>query len=236
MKQNGRITAFLCGVFCAVLVVAMINPAVAAMVGKTIEVYTGIQVYVNDQLVEPKDVNGNPVEVFVYNGTTYLPIRAIGNALGLPVQYEASTKSAFVGKHVSEKPAVWLTDLDYFSGSSSISVKTTHKDNTGAAHNHCINDDFERTYLINGQYSAISGVLYQPYDTRSGTIFAGAGLEIYGDGELLYSYTFDTETTGLKPVNFHVDLSGVLELKVVLEDGGYYYSNRLAIGDVGLWS
>ena len=63
------------------------SPAFAALTGKTIEVYTGMKVYVNDHIVEPKDAAGNPVDVLLYNGTTYLPIRAIGNALGLPVQY-----------------------------------------------------------------------------------------------------------------------------------------------------
>ena len=242
MKRTGRAASFLCGVFCTLFVLAMIEPAFAALVGKTIQVYTGINVYVDDKLVEPKDANGNPVEVFVYNGTTYLPIRAIGNALGLPVQYESSTQSAYVGKHASDTPSAWLADMDYFSGSEKINKSATGKDNTGATHSHCITcygyDDFDRTYLINGQYSAISGVLYQPYGYRSDRVSAGSVFEIYGDGELLYSYTFNEYTTGFKPLDFHVDLTGVLELKVRLRVPGSLSTtySALSLGDVGLWT
>lgn len=234
MKKGGRIVSFLSGVLCTLFVVALIDPAVAAMVGKTIQVYTGIKVYVDDKLVEPKDAAGNPVEIFVYNGTTYLPIRAIGNALGLPVQYESSTQSAYVGKHASDTPSAWLADMDYFSGSYAMTTKTTDKDNTGATHAHCIGYGFDRTYLINGQYSAISGVLYQTYDKRSKTADNDACFEIYGDGKLLYSYSFE-KTTNFKPVDFNVDLTGVLELRVKFTDT-YLYGSMFALGDVGLWS
>lgn len=234
MKKGGRIVSFLSGVLCTLFVVALIDPAVAAMVGKTIQVYTGIKVYVDDKLVEPKDAAGNPVEIFVYNGTTYLPIRAIGNALGLPVQYESSTQSAYVGKHASDTPSAWLADMDYFSGSEKIKTSTTEKDNTGETHSHCISYGFERTYMINGQYSAISGVLYQTYEKRSSKLWDNPCFEIYGDGELLYSYQFEGKE-GFKPVDFNVDLTGVLELRVKFTSTAYY-SGVLSIGDVGLWT
>lgn len=66
------------------------------MVGKTINVYTGISVYVDDQEIIPTDVNGNRVDVFYYNGTTHLPARAISKVL----------ESQFSGK---EKPRVSIS-------------------------------------------------------------------------------------------------------------------------------
>lgn len=47
----------------------------------------GINLYLNDHVFIPKDVNGNEVSPFVYNGTTYVPIRAITTALGADVSY-----------------------------------------------------------------------------------------------------------------------------------------------------
>ncbi|MBQ3403896.1 MAG: hypothetical protein IJG63_00555, partial [Oscillospiraceae bacterium] len=93
-----RIGTFFCGVLCAVLVMMLAVPSFAASVTKAIEITTGIAVYVNNEYVEPKDVNGNPVDVFVYKGTTYLPIRAVANALGLPVDYDAKTHTALIGE------------------------------------------------------------------------------------------------------------------------------------------
>lgn len=229
MKKSSRMSWFVAGMLVAVMVSQIASPALAALAGKTIQVFTGVDVYVNDAKVEPKDANGNPVEVFVYNGTTYLPIRAIGNALGMPVQWEGKTNSAYVGKHQGDKPAVWLKDLDYFVGSS----WSTHngKDNLGIEHENAISSNVNNTYLINGQYSAISGTFYQTYDKRSDTKYTST-LKIYGDGELLYSAEMKG---GIKPLDFYVSLVGVLELKVefhTVYNGGY----SAAIADCGLWA
>jgi len=58
-------------------------PAIAATVTKMIEVTTGVNLYVDDIPLLPKDANGNSVDTFIYNGTTYLPVRAISEAVGL---------------------------------------------------------------------------------------------------------------------------------------------------------
>ena len=44
-------------------------PATAEIIlpKKTVDIYPGVKVYVNDKLVEPKDINGNTVECFIYN-------------------------------------------------------------------------------------------------------------------------------------------------------------------------
>lgn len=76
------------------------SPASAAtLTPKFIEVYTGANIYIDNVKLKPKDANGNSVEVFVYNGTTYLPVRAIGEALGKAVQWEGAVNSVYLGKH-----------------------------------------------------------------------------------------------------------------------------------------
>lgn len=65
---------------------------------KRITIYPGISVYLDGTLLKPKDANGNAVEVFSSNGTTYLPVRAIGEALGLEVTWDAASNSVRVGQ------------------------------------------------------------------------------------------------------------------------------------------
>lgn len=242
MKKQWK--GFLAGLLVAMLASSIVTPALGALAGKTIQVFTGVDVYVNDVKVEPKDANGNPVEVFVYNGTTYLPIRAIGNALGMPVQWEGKTNSAYVGKHQGDKPAVWLKDLDYFyrSPSNKEFLSTENgKDNTGTTYQTSIYPSFNSytvpttsyTYKLNGQYSAISGVFYQRYEYRSSE--HKTTLKIYGDNDLLYTASVEA---GVNPIDFYVNLQGILELKVVFE--AEYYSvdseSLVSIGNCGLWS
>ncbi len=63
--------------------------------------YSNIKICVNGEYITPTDANGNAVEPFTVNGTTYLPVRAIGNALGMAVDWDNDTKTVFLG----EKPA-----------------------------------------------------------------------------------------------------------------------------------
>ena len=242
MKKTRTVRTFLAGVLVTLLVVAMIPPALAAA-GKTITVYPGISIYIDDQKLDAKDANGKPVEVFTYNGTTYLPVRAIAEALGKNVTWDGKTQSVYLGKHGTTQPTIWLTKMDHFAGNSYVSTADKEQDNTGATHYNCFTNSFDRTYVLNGQYSRLSGVLYQRYERRSeeaGTGPKGEYLEIYGDGDLLYSKTFEYRETGIMPIPFDVDVSGVLRLQVKLKstwDLSAYtsYYDLLGLGDVGLW-
>lgn len=240
MKRVNKAAYFFSGMLTALLLITMITPALATGLSKYIEVSTGVSVYVDDVKLDPRDANGNPVDMFIYNGTTYLPVRAISESLGIPIQWEGSTRSVYVGKHQGDKPAAWLANMDYFSGTSNKEFYTLQngKDNLGDTHYHCIIRNMNRTYKLNGQYSSLAGVIYQNYENRSASVFRDAGLWIYGDGELLYSCEFRAGETGIDPVSFDVNLTGVLEMQVVFAGGGMYNNEYtpLALGDVGLWT
>lgn len=240
MKKSRNVRSFLSGVLITLLVVGMVPSALAAA-GRNITVYPGVSIYMDDTKLNPTDANGNPVEAFIYNGTTYLPVRAVSEALGQVVQWDGRTNSVYIGKHASDTPAAWLSQMEYFSGTESDRFYTaaTEKDNLGDTHAYCITRGFDRTYVLNGQYSRISGTLYQTYNERSNSIdFEDQGIYIYGDGKLLFSKTYAEYETGIKPVSFNVDLTGVLELRVVFADGDaqYNWGNMLSLGDVGLYT
>ena len=229
MKRRQKAAWFLSGVAAAALTASLTSPALAALAAKTIQVYTGVDIYVDDQKLAPTDANGNPVEAFVHNGTTYLPVRAVSEAVGKPVQWEPKTNSVYLGEHTADKPAVWLQDLDYFTGKD-FWVKDTWKDNLGNTRQEVIKRSFDNTYLLNGQYSAISGTFFQDYNNRSSD--DTSYLKIYGDGELLYNAEV---TKGVTPIDFYVDLTGVLELEISFSCG-YWSDSGGALDDVGLWT
>lgn len=93
MKQQFR-HGFFAGVLTAGLLLALGLTALAA--GRTITVDDGIRITFNGTAFTPKDANGKPVELFTYNGTTYAPLRAICEAAGLTVGYDAATRTAQV--------------------------------------------------------------------------------------------------------------------------------------------
>jgi hypothetical protein len=81
---------------------------VGAMLFSTVTVFAGtqaieaffnnIKLSVDGKVVELKDATGNPVEPFIYNGTTYLPVRAIAEALGMEVKFNETTNTVELAK------------------------------------------------------------------------------------------------------------------------------------------
>lgn len=92
MKE--RTKGFISGILVSVAILCMIGTATAstATVKKSLE-YNNIGVEVNGKKASLKDANGNSVEPFMINGTNYLPVRSVGEALGMDVSWDSKTKT-----------------------------------------------------------------------------------------------------------------------------------------------
>lgn len=64
----------------------------------SISVDPSVRILVNGSEFQPKDANGNDVMTFIYNGTTYAPLRALAEAYGLEVGYDAARNMATVSE------------------------------------------------------------------------------------------------------------------------------------------
>lgn len=58
--------------------------------------FDNIKVLINGSEVELTDANGNAVEPFIYNGTTYIPVRAVAGAFGKEVSWDADNKEVII--------------------------------------------------------------------------------------------------------------------------------------------
>lgn len=73
---------------------------------KTITVTSGVNVEFNNEEIDMTDANGKAVEAFIYNGTTYVPIRAVSNAFGADIGYDRNTQTISIYDDFSEVAAV----------------------------------------------------------------------------------------------------------------------------------
>ncbi|NTV88849.1 MAG: copper amine oxidase N-terminal domain-containing protein [Clostridiales bacterium] len=73
--------------------VTMMAGASSGSTDKKISItYNNIKVNLNSSQLSLKDANKNTVKPFIYNGSVYLPLRAVSEALGLTVAYDSATK------------------------------------------------------------------------------------------------------------------------------------------------
>lgn len=66
----------------------------------------GITIKYNGNVQEMKDANGNTVYPISYEGTTYLPIRAVSNMLGIEVNWDGPTQTVWLGEGFVATPIV----------------------------------------------------------------------------------------------------------------------------------
>ena len=94
MKKLNNLKWFSLGVFACLIMSIASTPAFASSLKKSAQlVYNNIKISLNGTTITPTDASGNVVEPFTINGTTYLPVRAISNALGLNVNWNSSTNT-----------------------------------------------------------------------------------------------------------------------------------------------
>ncbi len=111
MKKYSKILG---GALAVALILSLTIPANAALAKKTIPIEAGISVFLDDSKLNPTDVNGKAVDVFTYDGTTYLPLRAMSEALGKNVSWNGDTSTVYVsGSSIDDKNADYLKT--YFS-------------------------------------------------------------------------------------------------------------------------
>lgn len=237
----------------------------AADLSQKIDVYyRNISLYVNGAQIVPKDAKGNVVEPFIYNGTTYLPVRAVGEALGMDVQWDGKTASAYLGKKDQNQPDTYLSKLqwnDYaeVAGKSSVAViqgKVTDCDGTDYTNGllfyvyepfYTWGSDYDNAsvsicYPLNSSYKRLAGkiVLPKSYNLKTGKGDCRSqqtNVYIYGDDELLYKAVGVTDSM---PFSFEADVRGVNELKIrigipVTNDEGWKRTFHVALTDLALY-
>lgn len=69
----------------------------AASVTQSIKVaYNNVKIVMAGKSINPSDANGKAVEPFIFNKTTYLPVRAIANALNKTIIWNGKTNTVYI--------------------------------------------------------------------------------------------------------------------------------------------
>lgn len=255
MFSKDKVKGFITGAVVASLLSATVAFAAPIEQVKTI-FYSNIKIYIDGNQIQPKDAQGNLVEPFIMDGTTYLPVRAVANAFNKAVRWDGATSSVYLGKSDVASPTVWLNEIEYFNYQVSDNGckfeqwnPENDKDNTGNTYLRGLKftqyesygDGNESSsqyieYLLNQKYSKVSGKFVLHYDHRNDPgANSNSKMKIYGDDQLIY--TSPVLKAGVLPINFDVNVTGVIKLKIQFEndklDSGH--SLRYGLVDVGLF-
>ena len=248
-----RFRDYMLGVMTVVMILAVALPAMAASYNQNMSVtYRDIKISVNGTYFTPKDANGRTVEPFIYEGTTYLPVRATAEAVGYNVTWDNNTSTVFLtngggssggtsggnqgGSAVA--PAVNLIDtITPFASTSNVTTYPTSGANSitmgGTSYKNAItlggnSGGHSANFNLSGKYTLLSGTIGAVDNSASSGYDHGdfnMTVNFYGDGSLIKS--LEVTPTGL-PTSFSMGVVGVSDFKVeVISPHNSYVGNYL---------
>ncbi len=225
-KNNSTRRGFWAGMITMLVLVSLVTTALAVS-SKSIEVTSDVTIYIDGEELIPKDANGNTVETFIYNGTTYIPLRAVGEAFNKEVEWDGSTRSVYIGTNPDDPSGV--TDSTYTDPAYFIDVIKPYqsayyyepKSVTVQGKTYTKSFYMERNgyayYNLNGEYTTMS------FDVghRDGYNESHSVLKIYLDGEI--AYTINMVPSGV-PSHYDLPLNNALQMKIEVDNCGTYYA------------
>lgn len=235
LKLKKTLKGYLLGFLSAAVLVSGVTYAASTTTLYDV-ISNGIKIVVDGQKLNPTDANGNTVEPIIYNGTTYLPVRAVANALGKAVYWDGPNYTVYLGDMNGglEYPTKELSADDNIGGQWRGSNQL--KDNYGNIYSSAITpSDDEQIYetLCNMKYSRFKGTIYvaegYSYDYSSQIIIKADNKTIYTSPEI---------TKISHPIQFDVNITGCNNLKIIATSnlhGFWRDDSNLNIGNAGFY-
>ncbi len=214
--KNG-VKGFIIGIVSGVMIASTI---VAATNTTTLyDVVTGIKIVVDGEELDARDANGGKVEPFVYNGTTYLPVRAVAEALKKEVTWDGVEKVVYLGakpgnsenwldvcgpyQYYGEWTEYRLRENEYFTMSGQ---KYTNGFTLGKSSN-WYNSPFTALFNLNGKYNSLSFTVGHVDGTKD----CDRTLNIYIDGIIAYTKELKCDEVAQRVT---IPLNGALQMKI----------------------
>ena len=203
----------------AIAAVSMCVGAFAAGGLQQIKAYINrdITIKLDGQVKTMADEQGARVYPISYDGTTYVPIRAVSSMLGIDVAWDQASYSVLLGKTGTAKD--FIETFEPYSkkgGCTDYQISDSRRETiAGKQYDHYINFygysvDNRLYYDLGGDYKTLSFDAY-----FASTHDDPATIYVYGDNDTLLA-TYDIVGSNL-PTSYSVDVRGVQQLVIKAE-------------------
>lgn len=178
-----------------------------------------IHYYVDKVEKKPKEGQSG----FIYEGTTYVPMRFIAESLGKNVTWDGKSKSIYIGNaptfiSLKDVKPIGSDEDHFFHNPSSIVISTGEKFEQsyqlGGYHGGGAVQDHTVEYMANGKYKSFETYLAPVKKLAAGSFGIGY-MKIYADNKLIY------DSGSIKDkVKVNVNLEGASKVKFEIEGSG----------------
>ena len=186
-------------------------------------VYRDIKVVVDGKPIQCRNNLGAEVEPFIISdeSTTYVPVRAFSEAVGVEVTWDGDTNTIYLGEKPSTGELVSLADLEPYYGTGEFrkGQEYTFRQKKFTTQNSMYNGYAD--YLIGGDYIKLTAKAVCPDSSSSGyvKIFDADRLD---DNEPIFEATYDELEKFGEIIDVEADIIGVDKIRVYTSGAGIY--------------
>ena len=213
-------------VTCLVVLLGIVGSttAVAETVAKSIQAYFGVKIVAGGRTIITDK------EPFIYNGSTYVPLRVVSEALGKAVSWDGENYQVIIAddpaKGIDHLGSLPPSDWKWRDGRANRRVKLNGTEMSPALYvRGYYSEPSYVTWALNGQYKTLEGVVGVPEkgSERAATITLSLDNKPAATIKLL---------TGTAPQPFKVDVSNALELRITItyHEGSGVYPDHAFVG------
>ena len=223
LLKNLQIKGFIVGVLTTTVLSSTLL-VVANTSGVMRELFYGVNIVINGQAYNPPD----DMQPFIMDGRTFLPVRGIAEVLDVPVVWDGSTRTVYVGTIPHGQP--FLQAVPWHENHHQMRTSTVNMQGNpfpNAMNSNSIATGLSTTWShhnLNGQHNTLTGTIGRVDGLLTNTNVPSRTISFIGDGRVLASYTIDSTTT---PTDISVDVRGVLILRVEISGSGAAFANAM---------
>lgn len=202
------------------------------------------KIFVNNKLVKPKNSSGEDITPLAYKGAVYLPVRAISEALNVPISWDGDKRHVYIGRADNAvEPAEWLLGskgelFNYYgvwefndnTKEFKDSVEQTYSANRSVYLPEINTETVYLEYNLNGKYRKLTGVFSKFYEERSSKV--PVTMTIYLDDAQAYTTTIKD---GSHPIELDLNIEGKTTLRIEISSDDRYGYSSFFLSNFGLW-
>lgn len=232
---------FTAGLLTGVILASSITTFAAS--GRMIEVFDNVKKVVVNKIEKPFDKDNKP---FAYNGTTYVPLRFVADALGEAVSWDGKTGTVYIGETNNKNAHYWEKDIKKMNIQQRGGLNwsywydtkgETARDNLNNVYSNFLVMGIDCNGLYYNSYQLMEFPLSGKYKEFNATVAptndylessAMVDVNIYLDEEKVYSMTV---TNGNMPKNININTTGANKIGFeIVQNSNYKGSSSIKIG------
>lgn len=173
----------------------------------TAQINPAINYTLDGEKFVPRDMDGSVMDTIIYNGRSYVPLRAIAEALGIAVDWEGSTSTIILGEREGKGQSLFSMNFRS-TGSALVDVQKTTESKF-------------LTFTAGAQNVAFEEGIFIENRSSSNRNSAGLIFNTNKKYQKLYLKTF-----------IHKDTDSNVEIEIFGDNDVRIYSDTIAFGDI----